>query len=112
MNLANVSDANGGPLSVVRLLGVPYCEKSCMNLCVMVSAVFVEILKVKGYLLNVSVTNKYSWFFESEKLAVRSCQGASGTSLGIMGWICWVALCLMHILQHFKCSIIPASIPG
>ena len=48
MNLANVSDANGGPLSVVKLLGVPYCEKSCVNLHVMVSAAFVEILKVKG----------------------------------------------------------------
>ena len=53
INLANVSDANGGPLSVVKLLGVSYCEKSCVNLCVMVSTVFVEILKVKGYLLNV-----------------------------------------------------------
>ena len=68
MNLANVSDANGGLLSVVKLLEVACCEKRCMNLCVMVCAVFVEILKVKGYLLNVSVTNKYFLFFGSEKI--------------------------------------------
>ena len=67
INFANVSYANGGPLLVVKLLGVPYCEKSCVNLCGMVSAVFVEILKVKGYLLNVSVTNKYSLFLNVKK---------------------------------------------
>ena len=92
-------------------MGVPYCEKSCMNLCVMVSAVFVEILKVKGYLLNVSVTNKYSLFLKVKKLVVRSCHGASDTSLG-MGWISWIALCWMHVLQCFTNSTMSASIPG
>ena len=93
INLANVSDANGGLLLVVKLLRAPYCERSCMNLCVRVSAVFVDILKVKGYLLNVSATNKYSLFLKVKKSAARFCQGASGTSLCIMGWMCWVALC-------------------
>ena len=64
MNLANVSDANGGPLSVVKLLGDPYCKKSCMSFHVMVSAVFLEILKVKEYLLKVSATNMYSLFLK------------------------------------------------
>ena len=93
-------------------LGVPYCEKSCMTLNVMVSAVFVEILKVKGYLLNVSATNKYSLFLKVKKLVARSCQGASGASLGILGWMCWVALCWMHVLQCFTYSTLSASIPG
>ena len=112
INLANVSDANGGPLSVIKLLGVPYCEKSCMNLQVMVSAVFVEILKMKEHLLNVSATNKYSLFLKVKKSLVRSCQGASGTSPGIMGWMFWVALCWMHVLQHFTYSTMSTSIPG
>ena len=112
MNLANVSDANGSPLSVVKLFRVPHCKKSCMNLCMMVSAVFMEVLKVKGYLLNVSVTNKYCLLLKVKKLAARSCQGASGTSLGIMSWMCWVALCWMHVLQHFTYSTMSSSIPG
>ena len=110
INLANVSEANGGPLLVVKLLGVLYFEKLCE--LAMVSAVLVEILKVKGYLLNVSVTNKYSLFLNVKKSAARSCQGASGTSLGIMGLICWVALCWMHVLQHLTYSTMSALIPG
>ena len=112
INLANVSEANSCPLSVVKLLGVPYCEKSCVNLHVMVSAVFVEILKVKGYLLNVSVTNRYSLLLNVKKSAVRSCQGASGISLRIIGWVCWVALCWMHVLYHLTYSAMSASISG
>ena len=45
-------------------------------------------LKNEEYLLNVSATNKYSLFLKVKKLVLRSCQGASGTSLGIMGWMC------------------------
>ena len=112
INLANVSETNGGPLLVVKFLGVPYCEKSCVNLHVTVSAVFVEILKVKGYLLKVSVTNRYSLFLNVKRSAVRSCRGASGTSLGISGWVDWVALCWMHVLQHLTYSTMSASIPG
>ena len=113
INLANVCEANGGPLSVVKLLGVPYCEKKLFELaCDGFCCFFVEILKVKGYLLNVSTTNKYSLFLNVKKSAARSCQGASGTSLGIMGWICCVALCWMHILQHLTYLIMLASIPG
>ena len=40
MNLAKGSEEKGGPLSVVRLLGFPYCEKSCVKFCMTVSAVF------------------------------------------------------------------------
>ena len=85
MNWVKGSEENGGPLSVVRLLGFPYCEKSCVNVHMTVSAVLVGILKVNGYLLNVSAMSRYSLPLKSKKSAVRSCQGASGTSLGIIG---------------------------
>ena len=85
MNWAKGSEENSGPLSVVRLLGFPYCEKSCVNFQMTVSAVFVDILKVNGYLLNVSAMSRYSLPLKLKKSAARSCQGASGTSLGIIG---------------------------
>ena len=44
MNLANVSEENGGPLSVESLLGGPYWEISDLNLCVTGSVTFEEIL--------------------------------------------------------------------
>ena len=55
-----------------------------MNLHITVSTVFVDILKVKGYLLNVPAISRYSLLLNLKKLAARSCQGASGTSLGII----------------------------
>ena len=58
-NLANVSDENGGPLSVDKLKGYPYCEISCSSLLITVSAVFVVTLKMKGNLLKISDTSKY-----------------------------------------------------
>ena len=78
MNWAKDSEENGVPLSVVRLLGLPYCEKTCVNFCMTVFAVFVVILNVNGYLLNVSAMSRYL------KSAARSYQGASGTSHGII----------------------------
>ena len=42
MNWAKGSEENAGPLSVVRLLGFPYCEMSCVNLHMAMSAVFVR----------------------------------------------------------------------
>ena len=57
-NLAKGFEANGGPLSVVKHIGVPYCEKSCVNFCITVFAVYDEILKVKEYLLNVLVIRR------------------------------------------------------
>ena len=78
-NLANVSDEKGSPLSVNRLLGYLYCEMSWLNLLVMVSAVFVVTLKMKGNLLNTSDTNKYSLLNWKMSVA-RSCHGVSGTS--------------------------------
>ena len=60
MNWEKGSEENGGPLSVVRLFGFPYCEKSCINFCVIMSTVFVHILKVNGYLLNASAMSRYS----------------------------------------------------
>ena len=83
MNWAKSSEENGGPLSVVRLLGFPYCEKSCVNFCMTVSAVFVDILKLNWYLLNVSATSRYSLPLKLKESAARPCQGASVTSLGI-----------------------------
>ena len=40
MNLANISEENGGPLSVESLLGGPYCEISDLSLSVTGSAAF------------------------------------------------------------------------
>ena len=40
MKLANVSEENGGPLSVDRLLGGPYCEISDLSLILTGSAAF------------------------------------------------------------------------
>ena len=59
-NLANVSDENGGPLSVDKLKGYPYCEISCSSLLITVSAVFVMTLKIKGNLLKTLDTSKFS----------------------------------------------------
>ena len=38
------ADENGGPLSVDRVLGGPYCEMSDLILCVIGSAALDEIL--------------------------------------------------------------------
>ena len=45
-----------------------------MNLCITVSAVFIEILRVKGYLLKVSVISRYL-FLNLKKAAVRHAKG-------------------------------------
>ena len=92
--LSKMYEDNGGPLSVVRLLGLPYCEKSCVNFCMTVSAVFVVILNANGYLLNVSAMSRYSFPLKLKKSAARSYQGASGISLGNIGWMCWGCLVL------------------
>ena len=97
---------------LLNTLGFHIVKKSCVNICITVSAVFVEILKVKGYLLKVSVISRYSLFLNFKKSAVRSCQEASGTFLGIIGWVCWVALCWVHVLQHLTYLAISASILG
>ena len=85
MNLLNASDEKGGPLSIDKHLRVQYCENSCVNLCATLSPVLVDILKVKGYLLNILAINRYSLVLNLKKLAVRFCKGASGTSLGSSG---------------------------
>ena len=74
--MANVSDEKGGPLSDDRLLGYPYCEVSWLSLLIMVSPVllFFVTLKMKGYLLNISATNKYS-LLNWKMSAVRSSHG-------------------------------------
>ena len=84
-NLANVSDENGGPLSVDKLKGYPYYEISCLSLLNTVSAVFVVTLKMKGNLLKISDMSKYSLLLNWKKSAVRSCHGAWGTSHGSSG---------------------------
>ena len=84
-NLAKVSDEKGGPLSVDKLRGYPYCEKSCSILLITMSAVFVVTLKMKGNLLKTSEMSKYSLLLNWKKSAVRSCHGAWGTSRGSSG---------------------------
>ena len=44
MNLAKVSEENGGPLSVESLLGGPYCEISDLSLSVTGSDAFDDTL--------------------------------------------------------------------
>ena len=44
MNLANVSEENGGPLSVETLLGGPYSEMTDLSLSVIGSAAFEDTL--------------------------------------------------------------------
>ena len=48
MNLVNVSEENGGPLSVESLLGGPYCEISDLSLIVIGSAAFEVTLYRRG----------------------------------------------------------------
>ena len=84
-NLAKVSDEKGGPLSVDKLKGYPYCEISCSILLITVSAVFVVTLKMKGNLLKTSYMSKYSLLLNWKKSAARSCHGAWGTSHGRSG---------------------------
>ena len=112
MNWMKTSQENGGPLSIVRPLGLPYCEKSCVNFHMTVSAVFVVILNANGYLLNVSAMSRYSFPLKLKKSAARSCQGTSGTSPGIIGGMCWVALCYVQVLHLLTYSTMSMSIPG
>ena len=58
MKLANVSEENGGPLSVERVLGGPYCEISGLTLSITGSAAFEVTLYRKGYLQNVSAMRR------------------------------------------------------
>ena len=58
MNLANVSEENGGLLSVESLLGGPYCEISDLRLSVTGSAAFDDNLYRKGYLQKVSAMRR------------------------------------------------------
>ena len=53
-----------------------------MNLYARLSAALVNILKVKGYLLNISAINRYSLLLNLKKSVARSYYGTSGTSLG------------------------------
>ena len=66
---------------------------------------------MKGYLLKVCASSRYSLPLKWRKSAVRSCQGLSRTSLGSKGWAACIALCLVQIL-HLMQSVISASIPG
>ena len=60
-NLANVSEENGDPLSVVSLLLGPYWELSGLIFFVIGSAACDEIFFYKyGYLLTVSTIGRYS----------------------------------------------------
>ena len=61
-------------------------KKSCVNLCITVSAVSVDFLKVKGYSLNVSAISRYIFFLSLKELAIGLAKGllSSGTFLGII----------------------------
>ena len=86
-NLAKVSDEKGGPLSVDKPRGYPYCERSCSILLITVSAVFGVTLKMKENLLKTAEASRYSLLLNWKKSAARSCHGAWGTSRGSSGWI-------------------------
>ena len=112
INLANVSGERGGPLSVDRHLGYPYYEMNLLSLLIMVSAVFVVSVKMKGYLLNTLATNKYSLLLNWKKAVARFCHGPLGTSCRSRDWMGCVALYCMQILHHLAYSAMSASMPG
>ena len=91
-NLANASKVNEAPLSVDNLLGSPYYDISCLNFCIMLSADSEVVLKIKGYLLEVSAIIKYPALLCLKKLAARSCHGLSGMSLSSISCMAYVAL--------------------
>ena len=111
-NLAKGSEVNGGLLSVVKHLGVPYCERVGWTYVLLCLLFLLRSWWWRGYLLKVSVISRYSLFLNLKKSVAGSCQGASGTSLGIIGWVCWVALCWIHVLHHFTYLAMSTSIPG
>ena len=106
MNLAMAYEEKGGLLSVDNLFDSQYWEMSCCSFWMTGSAALEDILYMRGYLLNVSAMRTYSFLLKVKKSVARSCQGPSGTSLGSMDWIAWVALCCMQILHLFTvCDI-------
>ena len=54
----------------------------CLNICMVLSAVFEVVLKIKGYLLKMSAIMIYSALLHLKKLVVRSCHWPSGMSIG------------------------------
>ena len=95
---------------------VSYCDKSfvlCEPVHVIVSAVFVEILKGKGYLLKVSMTNRYSLFLNVNMLAVMSCP----RSLWYIPWDHWLGMLGSLVLDACFAAFdilgnVHVSIPG
>ena len=65
-----------------------------------------DIVYTKGYLLNVSAMKRYCLSLKVKKSVSSSCQSPFSVSLGNMGWMACVALCLcadlasLHIVCH------------
>ena len=57
--------------------GDPYWARVCCNFCWIESAVLAEALYVKGYILKLSHTSRYSFPWCMQKTVVRSCHGPS-----------------------------------
>ena len=59
-NFLRASDENGGPLSVKNLFGGLYWEIRICSFHMMEFADFEDVWYMKGYLLKVSATRRYS----------------------------------------------------
>ena len=62
-NFHRVSEENGGQLSVKNLFRGPYWEMCFFSFQMMESADLEDVWYMKGYLLKVSVTMRYSLLF-------------------------------------------------
>ena len=60
-NFARASEENGGPLYVNNLFGEPYWEIKFCSFHIMESADLEDVWYMKGYLLKVLVTRRYSF---------------------------------------------------
>ena len=90
----------------------PYWDMSCLNFCMMASAVFEVVLKIKGYLLKVSAMMRYSVLLCLKKPVARSCHGPFGMSLGSISCTAWFALNWVHMLHLLMYSVMSTSMPG
>ena len=58
------------------------------------SVAFEDVWYMKGYLLKVTATRRYSLLLNVKKSAARSCQEESGTSFRSIGWTAYLAFML------------------
>ena len=90
--IVTFSDVKDWPFSVYNHLAGSYWANSHWNFSVVVSAVF-GVSNRNGYLLKVPHINRKSQWSNVKISTAFSCQGPSGASLVIIGWVACDALC-------------------